>query len=554
MYLLMRPLNHFTSAEQGAFRFTALDFSGDNVIVNGRVLYLRDIRLFVETLIEEIRAQIQTDLFFGLDLVDMNWSPGVVYEQPRNITVGYSCFSDPHNTFARHKEDLLKAVLTHPRLRGHFHFINQQGHVVWKAATCFAYMDTCHEIEMKLFAGTQTSVGEPARGTEIASNVIENVEGGTLRNILNLFQYFTMMGTFNKTSHAKESDITMMRVPHPEIGRLWMLYLTFVRPLLVVWQHHFQGRKAAARARSHLFFGPHRPVVSSELSRSLSFHTHRILNNKISMAVWRHIATWFLNHHIVHFQDHLSLTNRSALALQSGHSEGTHRLYAGDARLPANIDFHVFFETMRTSGRWHSLLGLKSDLLRDMNPHTTPASHLGGDEGTIPEYRVIKHDPPFSSATLIAEAVKKSILPEFLRLTSQTRASDLACLLDAIGVDVQSPVSRPLGGQVTHILHPSRLRDLRRFLVDDHATFRHADQALATELIATKTVSLLIIGPTGMSISSFLTRGCLEQFNRFWQNPTSSLKRGILRWWQFNNSDITSFGDARGVQGSCKEA
>lgn len=49
MYLVMRFLNHFSSAEQGTVRFTALDFSGENIIVAGRVLYLRDIRYFLET-------------------------------------------------------------------------------------------------------------------------------------------------------------------------------------------------------------------------------------------------------------------------------------------------------------------------------------------------------------------------------------------------------------------------------------------------------------------------------------------------------------------------
>jgi hypothetical protein len=37
--LVMRFLNRFSSAEQGTMRFTALDFSGENVIVAGNVRY-----------------------------------------------------------------------------------------------------------------------------------------------------------------------------------------------------------------------------------------------------------------------------------------------------------------------------------------------------------------------------------------------------------------------------------------------------------------------------------------------------------------------------------
>lgn len=115
-------------------------------------------------------------------------------------------------------------------------------------------MALCHEVEMLLFCGTQTSVGEPARGSEIASHLISNIAGGTIRNVLVMFQYFSMMGTFNKTSHLTEHDVTMMRVPHPDIGQLWMLYLTFIRPTVVLWQDYFSGRRAAMRARDHLFF------------------------------------------------------------------------------------------------------------------------------------------------------------------------------------------------------------------------------------------------------------------------------------------------------------
>jgi hypothetical protein len=505
MYLLMRPLNRFATAQEGSFDFTALDFSGDNIIVEGRVLYLRDIRDFVETLIVEIQDDISTKLFFGVGVADIGWSPGIVYEEPRNISVGYSCFRDPRNDFFRHKDDLLRVMLTHPQVRGHFHYVDNHGQIVWKAGPCFAYMKLCHDVEMKLFAGTQTSVGEPARATEIGSHIIENVPGGTIRNTLNMFQYFSMMGTFNKISHKAERDINMMRVPHPKIGRLWMLYLTFVRPVLVVWQKYFGDQKAATRAKTRLFFGPHRAVSPSELSRSLAYHTHRLLSIKITVRLWRHIATWFLNHNPASFFDHLELSNRSALSAQMGHSDETHSLYASDVRLPAKIDLHIFFQTMRTSGLWHELVGWESSLLRDMDrgstrdrtavERTLQCGNLSGRPAS---------DVPLSLASSIAEKVKKMLLPEIVRAIIQTRADDLASLLDAVGVDVQTPASRPLSDAalVTHMSHPSRLRDLRVFLQDSRATFKHPQQALATELIASKNPSILLIAPTGMSLHS----------------------------------------------------
>lgn len=481
-----------------------MDFSGDNVIVKGHVLYLKDIRYFVETLIEEIKLLFSTRLFFGLDIVDINWLPGVVHEEPRNTSVGYSCFRDPHNAFLRHKDDLLQAILTHPRLRSHFYCIDQHGRITWRAGPCLAYLEDCHNAEMKLFSATQTSVGEPGRGTEVASHLIENISGGTIRNAFTMFQYFCMMGTFNKGSHMTEHDTHMMRVPHPEIGRLWMLYLTFVRPLILVWQKYFHGHQAAARAKSHLFFGLHRAVTSSELSRNLSYHTHRILGVEISISLWRHIVTWFLNHHSARFHNHLALSNRSALAIQMGHSETTHSLYAADSRLPSKIDYHVFFQTMRTSGIWHDLLGLTSKLLRDMSPLShiplLPSSRVDSDQLRFTPDHDSRYVLSKASIVDLTEEVKKTLIPEIIRINTQSRANDLASILDTVGFNLETPLSPVYPPAVTHFLHPSRLQDLRAFLGDKNAVFKHTQQALAVELIADKSLSILLVGPTGVFI------------------------------------------------------
>lgn len=486
----MGYLNSFSSAEEGTLQFTALDFTGDNVIVSGKVLRLRDIRDFVETIISEVKELIQDQLFFGLDMFDINWSPGVVHEEPRNRTNGYSSFQDPNNPFFHHRFDILKEILTHPFLRGRFHYINKDGQVIWKAGPCFAYMSVCHEIEMLLFCGTQLSVGEPPRGSEIASHLVTNVAGGTIRNVFVMFQYFCMMGTFNKTSSSTGRDVTMMRVPHPEIGRLWMMYLAFIRPTVMIWQMYFSGQAAAVRARDGLFFGLYRAVTSLELSQNLSRHTHRLLSIKISLSLWRHIVTWFLNYHSVRFSEHHNLSNRSALAFQSGHSEEIHALYAVDARLPTGIDFHAFFDTMRISGTWHNLVGF---------------SHPSGGslQEAMCEMRHQDHKPtvlpgPQGASTLdIAETVKKTILPDIMQAVTQSRANDLACLLKSVGINLHSPPSQALAQPVSHIMHPSRLCDLRTFLKDDLASFKNSQQALALELIRGKEPSILIIGPTG---------------------------------------------------------
>jgi hypothetical protein len=103
----------------------------------------------------------------------------------------------------------------------------------------------------------------------------------------------------------------------------------------------------------------------------------------------------------------------------------------------------------------------------------------------------------------IAEQVKKILIPDLVCIHMQTRANDLASLLDVVGFNLKSSSSCALAQPVMHLLHPSQLHDLQGFLGNDSASFKHLQQAEAVELIASKTPSILLIGPTGKLIPVF---------------------------------------------------
>ena len=266
LYLLKRPLDRISLLEDGSSLFTALNFTGQNIIVNGKVFHVADLKFFVESILKELRHSLIHDLLFGIiGLVDLDlWSPGIVHEEPRNTKAGYSCFLDPHNSFLNTQDLLLRTVLDHPQVSGWFHFLDQQGNIVWKASPCLAYLEQCEALEMLFFTGAHTTVGEPPRGTEAAVQSIRNILGGNICNVFIIFQYFCFMGSFNKSVAYQGSKI--MRVPHPDLGRLWSFYIAHVRPLVAIWQAYFHGHAAFLRAENNLFFGLHRSVTLLQLS------------------------------------------------------------------------------------------------------------------------------------------------------------------------------------------------------------------------------------------------------------------------------------------------
>lgn len=115
----------------------------DGMLLNGKVLYVTDIKSFVESIVQALQGCLLHDLFFNItDLVNVErWSPGVVNEEPRNTRAGYSCFTDPRNSFVGDSDLLLRTVLDHPKVSGRFHFVDQNGQLVWKAAPCFEYLE-----------------------------------------------------------------------------------------------------------------------------------------------------------------------------------------------------------------------------------------------------------------------------------------------------------------------------------------------------------------------------------------------------------------------------
>jgi len=264
------------------------------------------------------------------------------------------------------------------------------------------------------------------------------------------------------------------------------------------------------------------------------------------VSLWRQVATWFLNHHSVRFRAYHKQLSRSSLAAQSGHSEEIHALYASDARLPAGIDFHVFFDTMRTSGIWHNLVGFSPFLQRslleamDHKTETTPPMALPTtSEGNV----------SLPSATDIGEGVKRMIFPDILQAVSQSRANDLACLLNSLGMNLESPPSQALSQPVSHMMHPSRLRDLRTFLKDDSATFKDPQQSLALELIRGKEPSLLVVGPTGMKCVPFSPSfHPLIFISRIRKDPPHFHEYWPVRWWRDNDNDPSTCSHARGIQ------
>lgn len=360
LYHLKRLLSSIYSAEQGVPVFNSIDRLGTNVLIRGFTLRLEAVKQACETLILEISKETD-DLTFGLPGFDIP-DDLPIYDELRSREPHFGFLDHARNPFAAQSKDLLRAVITHPDIKGIFHIVDQQNQIVWLPGPCNRYIAKSIGTMGKIFTVLQFTGGAPGRLTEAAARLIRNIPGGSIRNVFVwCCKVLIEMGTFNKTSHATSRDETMIRASLIRVGRMVIRILVFIRPLLVEWQLYFRGANMAYNASHCLYMGHHRPTEPSDLSDHFVKLSERLLLFRLTPSDWRHITSFLMAENAVLFE-HAQIQT-TAGDFQIGHSGlmGSQH-YAQDANVPADVDKSIFMATLRNSATWHILQEFEEDL------------------------------------------------------------------------------------------------------------------------------------------------------------------------------------------------
>jgi len=506
LYHLHRGLAGLSTSSVSTPLFNALDRSGTNVEIHGKILYLTAIKDMVMRLNNEIADGIER-LTFGLGALEV---PEHVSESPREARADFGFIDHPSNIFHKERDMLLRYILSGRNPGVRMYSIDGDDQIVWLAGPCHEYLALADSVLKQLFVATHLTVGPPARGTEVTSQLIRNVAGGSFRNILFLFNIFLSMGTHNKTSHVTNEDKNIVRAPWPMLVPHWLTMLVRIRPLVVTLQLYFRGSRHGYRAEHYLYPGLQRPESTSDLSKAMSFHTSRILGVSITLKLWRQVVAWFVAENARLFErPHMHTT---VAHLGFGHSSVINsRHYAGDARLPVELDKSIFFISLMNSATWHILLDLDDQLLRAMvvgdynrnrvmhriesvmNP--SAANHLmcpGESDGDgkvsgIP----LEHAARRLMYQMLPE-INNTVNRAFSHSLSQFVATTLPLLRESSFIPPMPALVNPLcAAQLSeHLGRPSSFR---------------SSQGLATQIMYENETSLLYITPTGTSQHFYIT-------------------------------------------------
>lgn len=358
LYLLKRGLSSLQSAEQSSLYFNAPDLSGESAIINGEVLSLNAIGAALTRTIHEITTEIDNLTFhhpqFVLSTTDL------IHDEPRERKSGYSFLTDERNAWV-HQPSLTQHILQTNELFERYAYVTPDGVVSWIPTTIAPVVEKIYQLQKKIMCAVILSYGEPARGTELASHLVTNIGGGSIRNFLVLFNVVFLRASYNKTSSHQGADRVICRFPLPELGHQLVRFLAFLRPLYYEWQTYLRP-DMSHNAQHYLFAGLHRPITSADISTALAAFTAREFKIKLTLRKFRQYMAFMTNYNQAVFAATADLD--AGVHEQFGHSVAVNTQYYGlDSGTPDGMNIKSFIAHARVSAIFHLLYGHPPTLL-----------------------------------------------------------------------------------------------------------------------------------------------------------------------------------------------
>ena len=508
MYLLKRGLDSLHSADDSMFKFNAPDAAGDSAIFGHRVLRLQHIHDLTGRIIRDIEAKMDKLLFGNEDFkVD---SHEFIHDDPRSRTPGWGFVDDLRNSW-HGKKTIVQHIVETPELFQRFIYVNGDGKYIWKPAECYEYMAQVYDLQMSLFFVKLLTEGGVARGTELLSQLLRNIAGGSVRNNFVLFGIFTSRGTFNKTSHATHEDKCMVRIPLPIVGRLYVRFMAYLRPVFVEFQMTF--RPHMEFNATHFFFaGLNRPMVTSDLSVALSKLFYDNFEIKMSLGIYRQFISFIISCNCHLFER--ARISTTAMDEQMGHSgEMRSGHYGGDMRFPQNLDRGIYMRTATSSAAYQMLVGHPPDLMialcagferqntiSDTIKAIQEGRYVAPGQAVIGEPGVVPGPNPAITVDGIVEALDRRISPRIVAHVNRSLSESHAALINVVRPNTSFSQSNSLPQTVKRHTHPNLLKHLRQFMRSDHEMlgFTGSAQAEVTQLMFDGTQNIGYFAATGM--------------------------------------------------------
>ncbi|EKM74407.1 hypothetical protein AGABI1DRAFT_133300 [Agaricus bisporus var. burnettii JB137-S8] len=499
LYITKRGFTGLQSAEESTFFFNAPDLSGTSAIFGNHTLSLSHIKDAHVRAIDEIQAELNALTFHSSHFTISDHV--FVHDSPREQKPGYSFLKHPKNVW-NHGITLIQYILQNDNLFSKFAYVTSTGSISWNSTAVAEFMKRIFDLQMKFICSIILSYGEPARGTELASHLLANVSGGSIRNFFVLFDIPVLRASFSKTASIT-GDKVIYRIPLPQIGRQFVRFLAYLRPAFIEWQS-YMNPFMLSNAQHYLFAGLYRPITAHDVSRWLAAYTFREINIRLRLRRFRQYMAFITscNHEVFE----AATSSSTATHDQFGHTAEINVMHYGrDSRTPAGSNFSSFLSAARVSGIFHLLYGHPPILLQRLE---NGQGHLALIKETVNQIRNQSVSPTIltssSSTSLsihdISAALKSLILPEIISTLTKSVSKSYASVIELLSPKSTFQISNLSPNDPSIIPHPyllAKLRELNPTLHQTNGGFKTLQQAQVAKLLHERTKNVVYIAPTG---------------------------------------------------------
>ncbi|KAF9440876.1 hypothetical protein P691DRAFT_715436 [Macrolepiota fuliginosa MF-IS2] len=498
LYLLKRGLASLTSAEQSSLYFNAPDLSGTSAFIDGEQLALKAIGDFHVQATKDISDEID-QLTFHLPQFEISQNE-TIHDEPRECKPGYSFISDRRNPWTQ-RPSLTQHILQTPDLFQKYAYIAPDKTVSWISTVVASTMEAIYKLQMKILCVIVLSYGEPARGTELASHVLANIPGGSIRNFFIIFNIAVLRASYNKTSSHQGSDRIICRFPYPELGQQFIRFLVYLRPLYLEWQRYLRPHMTH-NAQHYLFAGLHYPITAHDISSALAAHTKPNLKIRLTLRSYRQYMAFMTSCNQDVFA--AAVDTDTGVYEQFGHSADINaKHYGHDSRTPDGMNIKTFLTHARVSGVFHLLFGHPPTLLEQLESGKTHSAKLIATIMAIRHRALAPQQMPSTTQTSPHAAREQNhldtIWTKMQAIIDESIAKSQAAIANIFTDSITIHQAPKLPTHNPIVVHPFILRKLREMYhnLPPNISFSNTQQAQVTQMMYEGERHIAYVSPTG---------------------------------------------------------
>lgn len=226
------PMGHFagvasstkviSQAEENLPEVQFVDKAGTTVIVDNVCISLPEVGEAVRECVHEWATIVDNRLLLQSESRN---APMFAFEtdlskwrcEPANVTPGYGIFNDKRNDISNHDRTLLTHLVTHPSVRGMFHYVHN-GALVWKRGMVKEFLAAAELAEKYLCAAIHMSYGQPARATEEVPLTLVNSQTGTGRTVHISHEYVVLLFRYHKMNELVRAPTTSLALDISDVS------------------------------------------------------------------------------------------------------------------------------------------------------------------------------------------------------------------------------------------------------------------------------------------------------------------------------------------------